>query len=48
MASVESALTATTTNTVSASLPLYCGSTLAVASVAEAPQTAVPAPASAP
>src|SRR5690348_6683550 len=48
MASVASALIATTTNTTSADLPSYSGTTVEHASVAEAPQTAVPTPTSAP
>src|SRR5580658_11042687 len=48
IASVASALTPTTTKTTSASLPGYSGTTAEVASVAEAPHTAVPTPASAP
>src|SRR5262245_44250530 len=45
---VASAFTATTTKAMSAFLPLYSGTTVDVASVADAPQTAVPAPTSAP
>ena len=45
---VASRLTVMATNAVSASRPLYSGSTEAVASAAEAPQTAVAPPASAP
>src|SRR4029078_10287771 len=47
-ASVASAFTATTTKAMSAVLPLYSGTTVEVASVAEAPHTAVPTPTSAP
>src|SRR5579885_2081291 len=48
MARVASALIATTTKTTSADLPGYSGTTVEQASVAEAPQTAVPTPTNAP
>src|SRR4026208_1097557 len=48
IASAASAFTATTTKAMSAVFPLYSGTTVDVASVAEAPHTAVPTPTSAP